>query len=30
MITLRRYEDLGRAQHGWLDARHHFFFRKLL
>ena len=26
MITLYPYESLGRAQHGWLDARHHFSF----
>ncbi len=26
MITLRPYETLGRVQHGWLDARHHFSF----
>ena len=26
MITLRRFADLGRANHGWLDARHHFSF----
>ena len=26
MITLRRFADLGHANHGWLDARHHFSF----
>lgn len=26
MITLYPYESLGRANHGWLDARHHFSF----
>jgi len=26
MITLYPYENLGRANHGWLDARHHFSF----
>ena len=26
MITVYPYESLGRAQHGWLDARHHFSF----
>jgi quercetin 2,3-dioxygenase len=23
---IRRYDSLGRANHGWLDARHHFSF----
>ncbi|MGK0271913.1 MAG: redox-sensitive bicupin YhaK (pirin superfamily) [Cocleimonas sp.] len=26
MITQYPYENLGRANHGWLDARHHFSF----
>lgn len=26
MITIVPYEQLGRANHGWLDARHHFSF----
>ncbi|MGQ7829504.1 pirin family protein [Altererythrobacter sp. Z27] len=26
MIELRPYETLGAANHGWLDARHHFSF----
>jgi len=26
MITVYPYETLGRANHGWLDARHHFSF----
>jgi hypothetical protein len=26
MITLYPYKDLGHADHGWLDARHHFSF----
>lgn len=26
MITLYPYEKLGHADHGWLDARHHFSF----
>jgi quercetin 2,3-dioxygenase len=26
MITLYPYETLGHADHGWLDARHHFSF----
>ncbi|MCK9534340.1 MAG: pirin family protein [Pseudomonas sp.] len=26
MIELRPYSDLGGAQHGWLDTRHHFSF----
>ena len=26
MIELRPYRELGSAQHGWLDARHHFSF----
>jgi quercetin 2,3-dioxygenase len=25
-IDVRRFETLGRANHGWLDARHHFSF----
>lgn len=24
MIELRPYNELGGAQHGWLDTRHHF------
>ena len=26
MITIYPYEQLGHADHGWLDARHHFSF----
>ena len=26
MIDIRRFESLGHANHGWLDARHHFSF----
>jgi len=26
MIELRPYRELGGAQHGWLDSRHHFSF----
>jgi redox-sensitive bicupin YhaK (pirin superfamily) len=26
MIDIRRLESLGHANHGWLDARHHFSF----
>ena len=26
MIELRRFDGLGHADHGWLDARHHFSF----
>src|SRR5579862_6041164 len=26
MIELRPYKDLGGANHGWLDTRHHFSF----
>jgi len=26
MITIRPYKALGHADHGWLDARHHFSF----
>ena len=26
MIELRKFETLGAANHGWLDARHHFSF----
>ena len=26
MIKIYKYEDLGHANHGWLDARHHFSF----
>ena len=26
MIKIYPYENLGRANHGWLDARHHFSF----
>lgn len=28
MITLYPYEKLGHADHGWLDARHHFSFAR--
>ncbi|MFC3050693.1 pirin family protein [Kordiimonas pumila] len=28
MITVYPYEQLGRADHGWLDARHHFSFAR--
>ena len=26
MIEIRAFDSLGHAQHGWLDARHHFSF----
>ena len=26
MITVYPYENLGHANHGWLNARHHFSF----
>ncbi len=26
MIEVRKFESLGHADHGWLDARHHFSF----
>lgn len=26
MIELRKFQDIGGANHGWLDARHHFSF----
>ena len=26
MIDIRKFDSLGRANHGWLDARHHFSF----
>ena len=26
MINVIKYQDLGHANHGWLDARHHFSF----
>ncbi|MGH8437015.1 MAG: pirin family protein, partial [Pseudomonas sp.] len=26
MIELRLFEQLGGANHGWLNARHHFSF----
>ena len=26
MIDLRRFDEIGHAAHGWLDARHHFSF----
>lgn len=26
MIDIRRFDSLGHADHGWLDARHHFSF----
>ena len=29
MIELRPHLELGGAQHGWLDARHHFSFELL-
>lgn len=28
MITIYPYEKLGHANHGWLDARHHFSFAR--
>ena len=26
MIDIRKFDTLGHANHGWLDARHHFSF----
>ena len=26
MIDIRPFQSLGHADHGWLDARHHFSF----
>ena len=26
MINIRKFDTLGHADHGWLDARHHFSF----
>ncbi|MBV1918893.1 MAG: pirin family protein, partial [Sphingomonadaceae bacterium] len=26
MIDIRPFDSLGTADHGWLDARHHFSF----
>eukprot|EP01034_Spumella_vulgaris_P010342 gene10342-13120_t len=26
MIDIRKFDSLGHANHGWLDARHHFSF----
>ena len=26
MIDIRTFDSLGHADHGWLDARHHFSF----
>src|SRR3546814_12705336 len=26
MIDIRKFDTLGHADHGWLDARHHFSF----
>ena len=26
MLQLRPFESLGHANHGWLDAHHHFSF----
>src|SRR3954454_18725906 len=26
MIDIRKFDSLGHAEHGWLDARHHFSF----
>ena len=26
MIDVRKFDSLGHADHGWLDARHHFSF----
>jgi redox-sensitive bicupin YhaK (pirin superfamily) len=26
MIDVRKFDSLGHANHGWLDARHHFSF----
>src|SRR3546814_7163549 len=26
MIDIRKFDSLGHADHGWLDARHHFSF----
>ncbi|MBF18452.1 MAG: hypothetical protein CME88_08755 [Hirschia sp.] len=28
MIDIRKFDTLGRANHGWLDARHHFSFAR--
>lgn len=28
MLTIYPYEELGHADHGWLDARHHFSFAR--
>lgn len=30
MITVYPYENLGHADHGWLDARHHFSFARYM
>ena len=30
MIDIRPFDGLGHAQHGWLDARHHFSFASYL
>ena len=29
MIERRPFEELGGANHGWLNARHHFSFAEL-
>jgi hypothetical protein len=29
MIDIRKFGSLGRADHGWLNARHHFSFAEL-
>ena len=29
MIELRPFATLGGANHGWLDAKHHFSFAEL-